>query len=159
MPLQPIFTFKGSPSSLRILDVPTSIGKWNITRVYIKSNSPDNSLKIHDCVRQGSVWVGTIDGTEIVGKVKSGIEILADGIDENGSNVNGYVLGVADYIVLERDSTISDKDIEKFYVKFVEQLPDNPNIGDTILDNGWLLIYDGKNWSEKPQIDIPTSVS
>lgn len=143
MPLLPIFTFKGSPSSLRILDVPKSIGKWNITKVYIKSTSPDNSLKIHACVRQGSVWVGTIDGTEIAGKVKSGIEILADGIDENGSAVNGYVLGVGDYIVLERDSRITEKDIEKFYVKFVEQLPDNPNIGDTILDNGWLRIYDG----------------
>lgn len=159
MPLLPIFTFKGSPSSLRILDVPKSIGKWNITKVYIKSTSPDNSLKIHACVRQGSVWVGTIDGTEIAGKVKSGIEILADGIDENGSAVNGYVLGVGDYIVLERDSRITEKDIEKFYVKFVEQLPDNPNIGDTILDNGWLRIYDGQNWSEKPHIYVPTNVS
>ena len=176
MPLQPIFTFKGSPSSLRILDVPKAIGQWNITRVYVKSTSPDNSLKIHDCVRQGSVWVGTIDRTEIVGKVKNGIEILADGIDENGSAVNGYVLGVGDYIVLERDSRITEKDIEKFYVRFADELPINPSKGDMMPFGGSVRIFDGSEWIdcgvrlEKlselendvgyiTQSDVPTNVS
>ena len=176
MPLQPIFTFKGSPSSLRIMDVPKAIGQWNITRVYVNVTSPDNKGKVYDCVRQGSVWVGTIDGTEIVGKVKSGIEILADGIDENGSNVNGYVLGVGDYIVLERDSRITEKDIEKFYVRFSDELPINPVKGDMMVFGGSVRIFDGSEWIdcgvkiEKlselendvgyiTQADVPTNIS
>ena len=176
MPLQPIFTFKGSPSSLRIMDVPKSIGNWSITRVYVNVTSPDNKGVVYDCVRQGSVWVGTIDGTEIVGKVKNGIEILADGIDENGSDVNGYVLGVGDYIVLERDSRITEKDIEKFYVRFSDELPINPSKGDMMVFGGSVRIFDGSEWIdcgvkiEKlsqlendvgyiTQSDVPTNVS
>ena len=81
MPLQPVFSFKGSASSIRLLDLPKKLGVWDITRVYLKILSPNNETTITDCVRSGSVWVGTFKGCDIAGKVSQGIEVLADGVD------------------------------------------------------------------------------
>lgn len=33
MPLSPLYTFKGSPSSVRIMDVPKKVGNWVIENV------------------------------------------------------------------------------------------------------------------------------
>ena len=38
-PLQPMFAFMGSPSSLRILEVPKKIGDWNITSVRVVAHN------------------------------------------------------------------------------------------------------------------------
>ena len=48
MPLNPVFSFKGSPSSIRLMDVPQKIGTWEINRVYIKVLNPDNGTSIVD---------------------------------------------------------------------------------------------------------------
>lgn len=113
MPLQPVFSFKGSPSSIRLMDVPKKISQWDINRVYIKVLSPNNETTITDCVRSGSVWVGTFKGCDIVGKVSKGIEVLADGVDENEVHVEGYVLGVSDYIVMDKNQDIKAQ-LEKY---------------------------------------------
>lgn len=144
-PLSPLFTFTGSPSSVRIMDVPKSIGDWNITTVRLVVKYPDNSTIVKNSVRSGSVWVATIQGTEITGKVSSGYEIVADGIDEDGNEVTGYVLGCGDVFVLNRDSKVM-KDIEKFYVKYSDELPTTPAKGDLIAHNGNVRLFDGENW-------------
>lgn len=144
-PLSPLFTFTGSPSSVRIMDVPKSIGDWNITTVRLVVKYPDNSTIVKNSVRSGSVWVATIQGTEITGKVSNGFEIVADGIDEDGNEVTGYVLGCGDVFVLNRDSKVM-KDIEKFYVKYSDELPTTPAKGDLIAHNGSVQLFDGENW-------------
>ena len=144
-PLSPVFTFKGSPSSLRILDVPRKIGNWAITAVKVCVSYPDNSIAVSNAVRTGNVWVATFTGCGVSGKTANGIQILADGIDENGDAVTGYVLGVGDLYILERDSSIAADD-EKWYVRYCEETPATPAIGDLIIDNGSVKMFDGEEW-------------
>ena len=145
MPLQPLFTFCGSPSSVRIMDVPKSIGDWSIDEVKLVVKYPDNSTVVKNAVRNGCVWVATIQGTDIAGKVSNGYEIVASGKDEDGNDVNGYVLGCGDVIVINRDVNAT-KDIEKFYVKWNDELPANPVKGDVIYHNGDVRLFNGSEW-------------
>ena len=145
MPLQPFFTFCGSPSSVRIMDVPKSIGDWSIDEVKLVVKYPDNSTTVKNAVRNGCVWVATIQGTDIAGKVSNGYEIVASGKDEDGNDVNGYVLGCGDVIVINRDVNAT-KDIEKFYVKWNDELPANPVKGDVIYHNGNVRLFNGSEW-------------
>ena len=146
LPLQPLFAFKGSPSSLRIMDVPKSIGQWNINEVSVSIKYPDNSSDEKQAVRTGNVWVATVEGCDVTGRVVKGYEVLANGVDEDGNPVVGYVLGSGDVFVLERDSSIPEKDVEKFYVKFCETLPAKPQKGDIVDDGGTIKMYDGTKW-------------
>ena len=145
MPLQPFFTFCGSPSSVRIMDVPKSIGDWSIDEVKLIVKYPDNSTTSKNAVRNGCVWVATIQGTEISGKVSNGYEIVASGKDEDGNEVNGYVLGCGDVIVINRDVNAT-KEIEKFYVKWNDELPTNPVKGDLIYHNENVSLFNGSEW-------------
>ena len=107
LPMPPIFSVKGSPTSVRIMDVPKAIGDWNITNVKLVVQYPDNTTVEKVSVRTGSVWVATIEGCEVAGKVANGCQIVADGIDEDGNPVNGYVLGVGDVFILDDDTDAS----------------------------------------------------
>ena len=122
MPLPPVFSFRGSPSSLRILDVPRRIGTWDITAVKVAATYPDNAIKVQDAVRTGNVWVATFAGCDVSGQTANGLQIIADGIDENGEPVTGYVLGCGDLYILERDADI-EAAIEKLYVRYVDEVP------------------------------------
>lgn len=44
IPLKTLFAYINSPSSIRVIDVPKKIGKWNITEVYFTANYPDNTI-------------------------------------------------------------------------------------------------------------------
>ena len=144
-PLPPVFAVKGSPSSLRLLDIPKAIGNWSITKVYISVLSPDNTTQEIECVRTGNVYVGTFNGTTSVGKVLKGIQILADGKDENNQNIEGYCLGIADYFVLDSTADIN-RLIDKITVRFLNELPTNPVAGDMMEHDGTIQLYDGTNW-------------
>ena len=87
LPLEPLYAYVGSPSSIRIRNVPKKIGKWNITRVYVTAIYPNNSTRSADCVLTGGIWTCTIEGTPISGKSQNGYSVFADGIDENGNAV------------------------------------------------------------------------
>ena len=123
MPLCPCFTFKGSPSSLRIMGVPKQIGSWKITEVYATFHYPDDSEKTKLSVREGNVYVATVDGCQTTGKVGNGLTISANGIDEDGNEVVGYVLGSGDIYVMEGDSIVPDPTTVKNYVKMCDSLP------------------------------------
>ena len=45
LPIKQFVSFKNSPSSIRVLDVPKKIGKWNITSVYVQVKYPDSSTR------------------------------------------------------------------------------------------------------------------
>lgn len=62
-PLFPMRAFVGSPSSIRVRNVPKRVGDWNISRVYLTVVYPDGTIKQADCVQTGGVWVGTVEGT------------------------------------------------------------------------------------------------
>lgn len=144
-PLQPMFAFKGSPSSIRALEVPRSIGKWNITNVRVVAQYPDNTTIEKVAVRTGAVWVATFEGCDVAGKVGNGLSILADGIDEDGNEVTGYVLGKGDLFILENDTEIA-RLVEKHTVVYMDELPSTPSVGDLLNSNGEFRIFDGENW-------------
>ena len=146
-PLQPMFAFQGSPSSIRVLEVPKKIGDWSITSVRVVAQYPDNTTVEKVAVRTGSVWVATFEGCDIAGKVGNGLSILADGIDEEGNEVSGYVLGRGDLFILENDTEIA-RLVEKHTVVYMDELPSTPSVGDLLNSNGEFRIFDGENWIE-----------
>lgn len=103
MPLHPLRAYINSPSSLRITNVPRKIGKWNINKVTIVAIYPDSTSQTAECVLTGGVWVGTIEGSTTAGTLTQGYTIIADGVDENGNDVTGYVLGKGDVEIMKAD--------------------------------------------------------
>lgn len=152
MPLCPCFSFKGSPSSLRIQGVPKQIGEWRITEVYATLHYPDDVEKTKLAVREGNIYVATLDGCQTTGKVVNGVSITANGIDEDGNETTGYVLGRGDLYVMEGDSIVPDPSVVKNYMKLCDELPSAPTKGDAYFQNGALVVYDGTEW--KPACDI-----
>jgi hypothetical protein len=140
-----MFAFMGSPSSIRVLDVPKSIGTWEITSVRVAVLYPNNLTIEKVAVRTGSVWVATIEGCEVAGKVGNGLSILADGIDEDGSEVSGYVLGKGDVFILENDSDVK-KLLEKYTVRYLDEVPAVASVGDLLNINGQVRLFDGERW-------------
>ena len=147
MPLNPFTAFKGSPSSIRVLDVPKKIGLWNITSVQIQVTYPDSHIVSKECVRTGNVWVGTLEGTLSVGSVCKGYKITASGVDEDGSEISGYVLGVGDVVIIDLDGSIYPSESADF-VKIFGSKPENPKTGDVYLDGEALMVYDGTTWTK-----------
>lgn len=146
MPLKTIFSFVNSPTSIRIIDTPKKIGTWNITSVKIQATYPDNSIVSADCVLTGGCWTGTIQGSTSVGKSLNGYMVTADGIDEHGNDITGYILGKGDVVILDADSrtVIGDK---MYYLHLLDNVPTNPQKGDVVQsDDNW-LIHDGTDWA------------
>lgn len=96
---------------------------------------PSNITLEKAAVRTGSVWVSTIGGCDNAGKVSNGYEIIADGIDEDGNAVTGYVLGKGDVYVIEDDTDIA-RLLDKYTVRYLDDIPDNPTTGDLMNSNG-----------------------
>lgn len=144
-PLQPMFAFQGSPSSIRVLDVPKIIGSWEITSVRVAVLYPNNLTIEKVAVRTGSVWVATFEGCDVAGKVGNGLSIIADGIDEEGNEVSGYVLGKGDVFILENDSDVK-RLLEKYTVRYLDEVPAAPSVGDLLNINGQVRLFDGERW-------------
>lgn len=147
MPLNPFTAFKNSPSSLRVLDVPKKIGLWNITSVQIQVTYPDSHIVSKECVRTGNVWVGTLEGTSAVGSVCKGYHITASGVDEDGNEVSGYVLGAGDVVIIDLDGSIYPSESADI-VRIFDSKPENPKKGDIYLDSNYLMVYDGTAWTK-----------
>lgn len=145
MPLNPFTAFKGSPSSIRVLDVPKKIGLWNITSVQIQVTYPDSHIVSKECVRTGNVWVGTLEGTSSVGSVCKGYKITASGVDEDGNKISGYILGAGDVVIMELDGSIYPSQSAD-YIRIFDEQPTNPKKGDAYLDGIAVMIYNGSDW-------------
>lgn len=153
MPLNPFTAFKNSPSSVRVLDVPKKIGLWNITSVQIQVTYPDSHIVSKECVRTGNVWVGTLEGTSSVGSVCKGYHITASGVDEDGNEVQGYVLGVGDVVIMELNGSIYPSESAD-YIRIFDEQPTNPKKGDAYLDGIALMVYDGNTWTKVGGQDV-----
>lgn len=145
MPLYPMRAFVGSPSSLRLRNVPKRIGDWCIRSVDFTAVYPDGTVKSAPCVLTGGVWVGTIEGTSTSGTSKNGYTIFASGTDENGNPITGYVLGKGDIEILNADGTLNP-DAPSFYVHYFETMPEQPHAGDSTFLGSTYYIYDGTQW-------------
>ena len=104
-PLDTLKAFVGSPSSMRIRNVPKKVGSWQITKVYVEVVYPDNTSQTADCTLVGGVWVCTIAGSSTAGTLTQGYTVYADGTDENGNAVTGYILGKGDVVIMQASST------------------------------------------------------
>ena len=146
MPLFPWRAYLNSPSSLRIRNVPRRVGNWNIDKVYVSTAYPDNSIKSANCVLVGGIWVCTIEGSTSTGTSKNGYTIFADGKDENGNEVTGYVLGKGDITILEADGTITPGE-NAYYVHMLSAEPSTPKDGDLWqLSGTWYIYQNGTSY-------------
>lgn len=139
MALPVIYTYKNSPSNIRVLDVPKKIGNWQITDVTLKVIYPNNTVVEVFCVRTAGAWVGTIAGTPVVGKTSNGFVITASGIDENEHPVSGYVLGVGDIEVMDCDTSLNPI-ANSYLMRIFETRPQTLNNGDVFIDADGSLV-------------------
>ena len=140
MPLHPMRAYVGSPSSIRVRNVPRRIGDWCIRSVYFTAVYPDGTIKTANCVLVGGVWVGTIEGTSVSGTSQNGYTIFADGTDENGNLVTGYILGKGDIEILEADGSLSP-DTTRYYVKLLSSETAQPKEGDMYPTSAGYVIW------------------
>lgn len=152
-PLPPMVAFNGSPSSVRISGVPCSIGNWSISTVRVLVSYPNNFTVEKTAVKVDNFWIATIDGSQVNGVIKNGFQVIADGVDENNLPVNGYVLGVGDVVVLPRDKGI-EKLVDRYAVRYLNEPPVNPSIGDMLNLNGQFKVWDGSKWVSVSGEDI-----
>ena len=158
LPLHTFFSYRTSPSTVKLVGLPNRVGDWKIEEVFVQYTYPDGVERSSTAKSIGNEFVATLDAPEASGTSKNGLKVVANCIDENGRHVDGFILAVGDIDILELDGEVHPGETV-YTLKYLDAQPANPKKGDTYLDNGWLRIYDGENWSEKPQIDVPTKVS
>ncbi|MCR5838282.1 MAG: hypothetical protein K6G94_01450, partial [Kiritimatiellae bacterium] len=146
LPLNEASTFVGSPSAVFVKKVPRSVGNWKLTTVYVSFAYPDNSLVTAEAVATGGVWVATLSACDTSGRTLNGFQISADGIDENGNAVEGYVLGIGDLSVCNRDRTVAPG-VTAYNLRYFDTAPTSPKKGDVAPNaNGDQLYYNGSSW-------------
>lgn len=142
IPLFPWRTFRKSLSSLRIRNVPKRIGKWNITGVSISAKYPSNEIVTHDCTLVGGVWIATMPSCNTAGNVSKGYAVVAKGTDEQGNDVESYILGRGAIQIIDCDIKTSALP-NTYNVTLLPDKPDNPSNGDIWLDAGvWYIRHD-----------------
>jgi len=141
-------TYTGAPSTALIRGVPPNYGRWAITAVYIAATFPDGSTTTRAAVQSANgVWVATLPATATSGRTTDGFRVIADGIDENGEAVTGYILAVADFAVASLDVTPAPEPGGVAYaLRYFDALPDPAKKGDVIRVNGDLKFYNGTAW-------------
>lgn len=145
IPLAPLYAFEGSPSNVRVRNVPQCVGKWQIDAVSVTVAMPDNSSTTVPAVAVCGCWVATLPSCDETGYCASGLQITASGTDENGAAVSGYCLGVGDVTILPRDAAAVSNG-KRYYLHYVAEQPENPNPGDMCYVDGVLKWYDGTAW-------------
>lgn len=146
LPLCEAVTYTGSPSAVFVCGVPKDCGKWSITSVNVAVTFPDGSISTHVGVEGANgVWAATLPATATSGRTANGLRILADGIDENGAAVTGYVLGVADFAVLSL-SSVPAPGQTSHQMSYFDEIPNPAKMGDVAKIDGVLKIYNGSAW-------------
>lgn len=146
--LSTFYAFVSSYSNVRVKDIPSKIGTWELTALKVRVSYPDNTTHEDNCVNVDGVWVSTLPPSTMTGKSANGYQILASGIDEDGSAVDGYVLGSGDVVILDIDPTVS-VDNQTYYLHMKETRPENPVKGDSYIDNnGMWHIYTPIGWAD-----------
>ena len=156
MPLAEFAAFVNSPSHVRVRNVPRGVGNWQITAVYLSVNYPDNSLPSVSLTHVGALWTGTIGGSAVAGRSVNGYQITADGVDEDGNPIIGYVLGVGNVYILNRDGSITVGETT-YYLHLLDDVPTKPKKSDVCKIDGTLKWYDGTAWQQFGAAVVPPS--
>ena len=149
LPLCEATTFALAPSAVFIHGVPRRIGSWEITAVRVAATYPDGVVETRRAVESpGGVWTATIPGGAVAGRTDAGLRIYADGVDENGAAVTGYVLGFADLSVRTLSAApVPEPGASSFEMWFFEERPENPKAGYVYAEtDGTLMLYNGSAW-------------
>lgn len=141
-------TYTGSPSTVLIRGVPPNCGRWAITAVSVAATFPDGSTTTRAAVQSANgVWVATLPGTATSGRTTDGFRVIADGIDENGEAVTGYIIAVADFAVASLDVTPAPQPGETSYqMLYFDAVPSVLRKGDVAKIDGVLKFYNGEAW-------------
>lgn len=154
LPLPEATTYQNAPSTAFLRGVPKLCGLWQITAVSVAATFPDNSTTTRAAVLSaGDVWVCTIPACATSGRTTSGLRILADGTDENGNAVTGYVLGVADLAVATFDIAPAPG-VTSYALRYFDSVPNPPHKGDVAKIGGELKYYDGTAWQVFADVDL-----
>lgn len=154
LPLPEATTYQGAPSTAFLRGVPKSCGLWQITAVSVAVTFPDGSTTTRAAVLSaGDVWVATIPACATSGRVVSGLRIMADGTDENGDAVTGFVLGVADFAVATFDIAPAPG-ATSYALRYFDNVPNPPHKGDVAKIANVLKYYDGTAWQVFADVDL-----
>lgn len=148
LPLAEAVTYTGAPSTVLIRGVPGNCGRWAITAVFVAVTFPDGSTSTRTAVQSANgVWVATLPATATSGRTAHGLRILADGADENGEAVGGYVLGVADFAVASLGISPAPEPGEtSWQMLYFDAVPGVLRKGDVTKIAGVLKLYNGTAW-------------
>jgi len=148
LPLAEAVTYTGSPSTVLIRGVPPNCGRWAITAVFVAASFPDGSTTTRAAVQSANgVWVATLPATATSGRTANGVRVMADGIDENGDAVTGYILGVADFAVASLDVTPAPEPGEtSWQMLYFDTVPGTLRKGDVATIDGVPKFYNGTAW-------------
>lgn len=153
LPLPPYYVFVSAPSSPRVINVPKRIGTWEITKVFVSANFPDNTTKSVEMRNVAGCWVGTLPACDVVGDSANGFQITANGIDEAGNTVTGYCLGKGDLFVMSRAGNITVNGTT-WYFNFKDTVPEHPIKGDAAIIDGTLKWFNGTAWIQFGGLDL-----
>lgn len=148
LPLAEAVTYTGAPSTMLIRGVPPNCGRWAITAVNVAASYPDGTTTTRAAVQSANgVWVATIPATATSGRTACGLRIMADGEDENGELVTGYVLGVADFAVASLGVTPApEPGATNWQMLYFDTVPGVLRKGDVTKIDGVLKLYNGTEW-------------
>ena len=135
----------GSQSCPRIVNVPQTIGTWEIETVNVTVRYPDNTTHTVEATNTDGTWIATLPPCSVVGLVELGFEVTADGTDESGETFEGLCLGVGDLEVLPREGAVRRGETVTFF-RLVDTVPESPMKGDATPIGGTLQWYDGSGW-------------
>lgn len=78
---------------------------------------------------------------------ENGYTVFADGTDENGNAVTGYVLGKGDVVILDADGNLKP-DAKRYYVRMLSAEAETPAEGDLWrgTDGAWYIWQGGEAW-------------
>ena len=144
-PLGPVNAFKSSPQTIVLKGVPKKIDGWALTRVYFKMKYPSEVVEV-ECRQVGKSYVGTVKGSSEAGTVGNGFEVYADGIDENGNSIKGYILGCGDVCILDDDGRIIPQRALDVLNVVKSKDEDEKHIGDSVFTENGIDIWDGVKW-------------
>lgn len=155
LPLMEATAIVGSASTAFIYGVPASIGSWHITKVYVQATYPDESeVTIEARVGAEGIYTATIPMTMYSGRTRSGFVVLADGIDEGGDPVTGYVLGIADFAVYTKYLEVGHGTVAGATLHYFNIAPTVAKEGDVATVDGVLKLYNGSAWIPFTDIDL-----
>lgn len=70
---------------------------------------------------------------------------MADGVDETGRNVSGYVLGKGDVMIMDENGSIRI-DGASYFIHYFDGQPEHPHVGDVWKNEGEWKLYNGSEW-------------